>query len=71
MCSQPAIEQRARRRLIALGVVALVALVVLGVQPWIGGLALGLTATAGTLSARTTLERTRRFELHRTWAQRR
>jgi putative component of membrane protein insertase Oxa1/YidC/SpoIIIJ protein YidD len=71
VCSHPAVQQRARRRLIAFGVLALVALAVVGVQPWIGGLALGLTATAGTVSARTTLERSRRFELHRTWAQRR
>ena len=71
VCAEPAIRSRARRRLAILGVVAAVAVAVAIFLPWFGGLTLGLAATAGTLSARTTLERERRFDLHRTWAQRR
>ena len=48
-----------------------VAIGLLFMLPWVGGMTLGLAATAGILSARTTLERERRFDLHRTWAERR
>lgn len=71
VCAEPAIRSRTRRRLAVLGLVAAVALAVIFVLPWIGGLTLGFAATAGTLAARTTLERERRFELHQTWARRR
>ena len=71
VCAEPAIRSRARRRLAIFGVVAAVAVAVAIFLPWVGGLTLGLAATAGTLSARTTLERERRFDLHQTWAQRR
>ncbi len=71
VCAEPAIRSRTRRRLVALGAVAAAALAVIFVLPWFGGITLGLAATAGTLAARTTLERERRFDLHRTWAARR
>lgn len=71
MVAEPAIRLRARRRLVVLFAIALGAALVLGILPWFGSLMLGLAATAGTLSARTTLERERRFDMHRTWAARR
>ncbi|MBA3453688.1 MAG: membrane protein insertion efficiency factor YidD [Deltaproteobacteria bacterium] len=71
LCAEPAIRSRTHRRLAVLGVIAAVAIAAVFVLPWIGGMTLGLVATAGTLSARTAWERTRRFDLHRTWAARR
>lgn len=71
VCAEPAIRSRTRRRLATFGLIAVVALAVLFVLPWVGSITLGLTATAGALAARATLERERRFELHRTWAARR
>jgi len=71
VCAEPAIRIRARRRLVVFGVVAAVAVAVAIFLPWLGGITLGVSAIAGTLSARTTFERERRFELHRAWAQRR
>ena len=69
--AEPAIRSRARRRLVVLGVVAVVAAIAIFGMPWIGGLALGVTSVAGVVSAQATVSRERRFELHRTWAQRR
>jgi putative component of membrane protein insertase Oxa1/YidC/SpoIIIJ protein YidD len=71
VCAEPAIRRRARRRLVVVAGIVVVAAIVVGFLPWVGGITLGLAATAGTLSARTTIERERRFDLHRTWARRR
>jgi putative component of membrane protein insertase Oxa1/YidC/SpoIIIJ protein YidD len=69
--AEPAMRSRARRRLIVLGVFAVVAAIAIVGMPWIGGVALGATSLAGVVSAQATVSRERRFELHRTWAQRR
>lgn len=69
--AEPAIRSRARRRLVVLGAVAVVAAIAIFGMPWIGGFALGVTSVAGVVSAQATVSRARRFELHRTWAQRR
>jgi len=69
--AEPAIRSRARRRLVVLGMVAVVAAIAILGMPWIGGFALGVTGVAGVVSAQATVSRERRFALHRTWAQRR
>lgn len=71
VCAEPAMRSRGRRRLAILGAIAIGAAIVVGFLPWIGGVALGLSATLGTLTARTTFAHERRFALHRTWAERR
>ncbi len=71
VCAEQPIRSRARRRLAIFGTIAVVSAIVVGLLPWIGGIALGLVAIAGALSARTTFAQERRFELHRTWASRR
>ena len=69
--AEPAIRGRARRRLVGLGVVAVIAAIAIFGMPWIGGLTLGAAGIAGVVSAQATVSSERRFELHRTWAKRR
>ena len=67
--SQPAVARRARRRLATLVALSVVGLVVVWLQPWLGGVALTATLGGSALCGLTLIERERRFALHQRWAR--
>lgn len=71
LVSQPHVARRWERRAYVLGALGVIALVLLGFHPVVGGLALATITTGSISSASDAVERDRRFALHTRWAARR
>lgn len=71
LVSQPGVQRRWQRRAFVLGAIGVLALMLAGFHPVVGGLAFGMITTGAVVSTRDAYERDRRFALHARWAQRR
>jgi hypothetical protein len=71
LVSQPDVQRRWERRAFILATICVLALVLAGFHPIVGGLAFGMIASGAVVSTRDAYERDRRFAMHARWAQRR
>ena len=71
LVSQPEVQRRSERRAFVLATLGILALMLAGFHPIVGGLAFGVIASGAVVSTRDAYERDRRFALHARWAQRR
>lgn len=71
LVSQPDVQRRWERRAFVLATICVLALVLAGFHPIVGGLAFGMIASGAVVSTRDAYERDRRFAMHARWAQRR
>lgn len=67
--SYPATARRSRRRIAGALALAVTAAGLIAFHPWLGGIALAMTTGAAMGAVRTAVARTRRFDLHATWAR--